>query len=65
MNGSGGGEVIAVGDGIEWGRNCEAAGREDGVDEGLTLSVQKCPLVYNKMGYSSKKRLFSLFPLLI
>lgn len=60
MNGSGGGEVIAVSDGIEWGRKCEAAGREDGVDEGLTQSMQECPLVYNKMGYSSKKRLFSI-----
>lgn len=30
------------------------------VDEGLTQSVQECPLVYNKMGYTSKKRLFSI-----
>lgn len=35
----------------------EIAGR---VDEGLTERVQEGPLVYNKMGYSSKKRLFSI-----
>lgn len=55
-----GGAVIAVSDGIEWAMKCEAAGREGGVDEGLTESVQECPQVYSNMGYASKKRLFSI-----
>lgn len=60
-----GGAVIAVSDGIEWGRTCEAAGREGGVDEGLTQSVQECPQVYNTMDYSSKKRLFSILKIFL
>lgn len=51
---------MALSNDIEWGWKCEDAGREGGVDEGLTQSVQECPLAYNKMGYSSKKRLFSI-----